>query len=65
MCLKNLATNTLIPIGVATTARTRGSPYGTPKTVWNRTEHSPAQPAPTLQTRAYSALEDVLAAVVA
>jgi hypothetical protein len=28
MCLKNLATNTLIPTGVATTARTRGSPYG-------------------------------------
>jgi hypothetical protein len=26
MCLKNLATNTLIPTGVATTARTRGSP---------------------------------------
>jgi hypothetical protein len=25
MCLKNLATNTLIPTGVATTARTRGS----------------------------------------
>jgi hypothetical protein len=24
MCLKNLATNTLIPIGVATTASTRG-----------------------------------------
>ena len=24
MCLKNLATNTLIPTGVATTARTRG-----------------------------------------
>src|SRR6476646_4836134 len=27
MCLKNLATNTLIPTGVATTARTRGSAY--------------------------------------
>jgi hypothetical protein len=26
MCLKNLATNTLIPTGVATTARTRGTP---------------------------------------
>jgi hypothetical protein len=28
MCLKNLATNTLIPIGVATTTRTRGTPKG-------------------------------------
>jgi hypothetical protein len=28
MCLKNLATNTLIPTGVATTARTRGSKNG-------------------------------------
>jgi hypothetical protein len=28
MCLKNLATNTLIPTGVATTARTRGSTTG-------------------------------------
>ena len=30
MCLKNLATNTLIPNGVATTARTWGSPYEQP-----------------------------------
>lgn len=29
MCLKNLATNTLIPTGVATTARTRGTPFET------------------------------------
>ena len=29
MCLKNLATNTLIPTGVATTARTRGTAFET------------------------------------
>ena len=33
MCLKNLATNTLIPTGVATTARTRGTVSGTHEAV--------------------------------
>jgi predicted alpha/beta-hydrolase family hydrolase len=51
MCLKNLATNTLIPTGVATTARTRGSLNRTAFLSGQRsTEHLPLIKVPTVFT---------------